>query len=195
MPSTGHVSICYVQSRECERVTPCMLGTALIALAVRLPAPLATRATQTPSRHTLHTHSPYTNCVPHSAHSQSSQTPQNTLKLQLACRLLEEVASSYNSTTLLLPSTALLGSLGHTRVLRIAPVSSVIGPPSFPNSSAALEEESESQPLMVSQAARGPQPLGGLSRSLSASASSSSGLMPNGNPTDGTIKSGMVTSV
>ena len=106
------------------------------------------------------------------------------------CRLLENTASPQNSTALL-PNAAFLGSLGHTRVLRVAPVSSEIGPPSFPTASAALEEEEpQPQPLMVSRAPRGPQPPGGLSRSLSASASSSSGPIPNGVPGGSTTQSG-----
>lgn len=146
------------------------------------PHILSTHAVHTLSTHLLYTHKAFTH-------------PGHSLKLQLTRRLLEEAASSCNSTALLLPSTALMGRQGHThtRVLRVAPVSSVIGPPSFPTSSAALEEESESQPLIVTQAARAPQPLGGLSRSLSASASSSSGLMPSATPAGGITQSGDIT--
>ena len=69
--------------------------------------------------------------------------------------------------------------MGRTRVLRIMPVSSEIGPPSFPVSSAALEEEPPPQPPLVTRAHRGAHPPGGLSRSLSASASSPQNTMPD----------------
>lgn len=73
----------------------------------------------------------------------------------------------------------------------MAPVSTEIGPPSFPTSSAALEEEGASQPLVSTQlTTRGAQPPGGLSRSLSASASSSAGPRPNGTAASGTVQSG-----
>ena len=106
------------------------------------------------------------------------------------CRLLENAASPHNSIALL-PNAAFIGSQGHTRVLRVAPLSSQIGPPSFPTTSAALEEaEPQPQPLMLSRAPRGPQPPGGLSRSLSASASSSVGPSPIGVPAESTTQSG-----
>ena len=105
-------------------------------------------------------------------------------------RLLENIASPQNSTALL-SNAAFLGSHGHTRVLRVAPVSSEIGPPSFPTASAALEEaEPQPQILMVNRVPRGLQPPGGLSRSLSASASSSSDPTPNGVPAGSTTQSG-----
>lgn len=105
---------------------------------------------------------------------------ENLLQLLLCRRLLEHVAAPQNSTVLL-PNAAFPGSHAHTRVLRVAPVSSEIGPPSFPTASAALEEEeAESQPVIVNWAPKGPHPPGGLSRSLSASATSASGPTPNG---------------
>ena len=119
----------------------------------------------------------------------SQNTPTKDVS-KSTCRLLEDAASSYNSTALL-PNTAFMSGHSHTRVLRVAPVSSEIGPPSFPTTSAALEEvEPEPQPLIVNRVPRGPHALGGLSRSLSASASSSSGLTPNKIPAGGIPNSG-----
>ncbi len=100
-----------------------------------------------------------------------------------AFRLLEEAGSSLTGF-IQHPDSASLTSSGHTRVLRLAPVSSHFGPPSFPASSASLDLP-DNHVVPVSR-----QPLttapGGLSRSLSASASASSGgQMPNGISTHG----------
>ncbi|KAL0039364.1 hypothetical protein WJX79_004967 [Trebouxia sp. C0005] len=96
-------------------------------------------------------------------------------------RLLEDAGSSLTGV-IQHPDSASLTSSGHTRVLRVAPVSSHFGPPSFPASSASLDLPDEHvapvprQPLSTAP--------GGLSRSLSASASSG-GQIPNGISTHG----------
>lgn len=98
-----------------------------------------------------------------------------------ASRLLEDAGSSLTGV-IQHPDSASLTSSGHTRVLRVAPVSSHFGPPSFPASSASLDLPDEHvapvprQPLSTAP--------GGLSRSLSASASSG-GQIPNGISTHG----------
>jgi len=92
------------------------------------------------------------------------------------CRLLEEVGSPFTASQH--PDAASLSSQGLTRVLRVAPVSSEFGPPSFPASSAALEMPEAHVPSVIVRPPTSTAP-GGLSRSLSASASSK-GLIPNG---------------
>ncbi|DBA85738.1 TPA: hypothetical protein ACH3X1_005304 [Trebouxia sp. C0004] len=91
-------------------------------------------------------------------------------------RLLEEAGSSLTSPTQH-PDPASLISSAHTRVLRVAPVSSHFGPPSFPASSASLDLPDD-HVVPVSRQPFTTAP-GGLSRSLSASASSG-GQMPSG---------------
>lgn len=104
-------------------------------------------------------------------------------------RLLEDAALSYHSVAN--PASAVFNStMRRTRVLRVMPVSSEIGPPSFPVSSAALEEEPPPQPPLVPRGHRAAHPPGGLSRSLSASASSPQNIIPNNAEATGGMQSG-----
>ncbi len=106
-----------------------------------------------------------------------------------AFRLLEEAGSSLTGF-LQHPDSASLTSSGHTRVLRVAPVSSHFGPPSFPASSASLDlPDNHVVPVLRQPLTSGP---GGLSRSLSASASSG-GQMPNGQMPNGQMLNGIST--
>ncbi len=108
-----------------------------------------------------------------------------------AFRLLEEAGSSLTGF-IQHPDSASLTSSGHTRVLRVAPVSSHFGPPSFPASSASLDlPDNHVVPVSWQPLSTAP---GGLSRSLSASASSGghmpNGQMPNGISTHGASQTG-----
>jgi len=108
-----------------------------------------------------------------------------------AFRLLEEAGSSLTGF-IQHPDSASLTSSGHTRVLRVAPVSSHFGPPSFPATSASLDLP-DNHVVPISQQPLSTAP-GGLSRSLSASASSGgqmpNGQMPNGISTHGASQAG-----
>ena len=104
-------------------------------------------------------------------------------------RLLEAIISPSTTTTTHPPEAAPLTSLGHTRVLRILPVSSEFGPPSFPVSSASLEPPEDVAAPRTQPTVAAP---GGLSRSLSASASSE-GLMSSSMRAHSTLPSGTLS--
>lgn len=100
-------------------------------------------------------------------------------------RLLDLAGTSLPSTAHTHQEAASLPGHGHTRVLHVAPVSSDFGPPSFPASSATLERPDPHLPSITEQPLlphptplANPRGMGGLSRSLSATAARN--LLPNG---------------